>query len=100
MRHFYNVTRMFEAEVGRSAAKNTDLLLKVVEHKKVFFASAWANYDEARPGTLHLVPPDSRLPGLRRDYETMREMIFGEPPTFAHVLDVLREIEVAVNAVR
>lgn len=99
-RHFYDVARMYEAEAGRSAVANTELLFNVVEHKKVFFASTWAHYDEARPGTLRLVPPESRLAGLRRDYESMREMIFGEPPTFTHVLDVLREIEIAVNSGR
>jgi len=98
-RHFYDVACMYETEVGRSAIKDMELLLKVAEHKKVFFASAWAKYDEARPGTLRLVPPDSRLAELQRDYQSMREMIFGEPTTFAHVLDVLREIEVAVDTV-
>jgi hypothetical protein len=30
----------------------------VARHKSVFFAAAWAKYDEAVPGTLRLVPPD------------------------------------------
>lgn len=97
-RHYYDVACLYETAVGRSAIKNTELLLKVAEHKAVFFASAWANYETARPGTLRLVPPDSRLGDLRRDYQSMREMIFSEPPTFEHILDVLHEIEVAVNA--
>ena len=97
-RHFYDVACLYKTDVGRSAIKNVELLLKVAEHKAVFFASAWANYDEARPGTLRLVPPDSRLGELRRDYQSMREMIFGDQPTFEHLLDALREIEVAVNA--
>ena len=97
-RHFYDVVCLYETEVGRPAIKNTELLLKVAEHKAVFFASAWANYDQARPGTLRLVPPDSRLGELRQDYQSMREMIFGDPPTFERLLDVLHEIEIAVNA--
>lgn len=96
-RHFYDVVRMYEVGVGRAAIKDADLLAKVTEHKAVFFAAAWAKYDQARPGTLRLVPPSTRLAELRRDYQSMREMIFGEPPTFEHLLDVLREIEDAVN---
>jgi hypothetical protein len=46
---------------------------------------------------LRLVPPDARLPELEQDYLTMREMIFGEPPTFERLLDVLREIERHIN---
>ena len=75
--------------------KDVDLLLKVAKHKEVFFASSWAKYREARPGTLRLLP--LRLDELKRDFEIMREMIFGQPPTFGHVLEVLREIELQVN---
>ena len=52
---------------------------------------------EARPGSLRLVPPSSRLPELEQDYRKMREMIFGEPPPFERILTVLREIESLVN---
>ena len=97
-RHFYDIACMYETAVGKSAIQDIKLLLKVVEHKKVFFASAWAHYDEARPGTLRLIPPDSRMVELRRDYQSMQEMIFDEPPTFAHVLDIIREVELAVNS--
>ncbi|MCY3018316.1 MAG: nucleotidyl transferase AbiEii/AbiGii toxin family protein [Planctomycetota bacterium] len=97
-RHYYDLVRMYEHGVGREAMKNTDLLLKVAEHKSIFFASAAAKYAEARPGTLRLVPPDSRLGELRRDYQSMQEMIFGPAPTFEHVMSVLGEIESAINA--
>jgi hypothetical protein len=97
-RHYYDLVRMYEHGIGREAMKNTDLLLKVAEHKSIFFASAAARYPEARPGTLRLVPPGSRLGELRRDYRSMQEMIFGTPPTFDHIMAVLGEIESAINA--
>jgi hypothetical protein len=90
---------MYEHGVGREAMKNTDLLLKVAEHKSIFFASAAAKYAEARPGTLRLVPPDTRLGALRQDYQSMQEMIFGQAPTFEHLMTILGEIESAVNAI-
>jgi hypothetical protein len=98
-RHYYDLVRMYEHGIGREAMKNTDLLLKVAEHKSIFFASAAAKYAEARPGMLRLVPPDSRLGELRRDYQRMQEMIFGPTPTFEHVVTVLGEIESAINSV-
>jgi len=97
-RHYYDLVRMYEHGVGVEAMKNTELLLEVAEHKSIFFASAAAKYDQARPGTLRLVPPDSRLGELRRDYQSMQEMIFNSAPTFEHVMDVLGDIEAAINS--
>ncbi len=42
-------------------------------------------------------PSVARVPELEQDYLNMREMIFGEPPTFERLLDVLREIERHIN---
>lgn len=98
-RHYYDLVRMYEHGIGREAMRNTDLLLKVAHHKSVFFASATARYAEARPGMLRLVPPDSRLNELRRDYQSMQEMIFGPAPTFEHLMTILSEIESAINSV-
>ena len=98
-RHYYDVVRMYEHGIGREAMRNTDLLLEVSKHKSIFFASAAAKYAEACPGTLRLVPPDSRVGELRRDYQSMQEMIFGPAVTFDHVMSVLREIESAINSV-
>ncbi len=96
-RHYYDVVRLYEHELGKAALKDIDLLLKVARHKEVFFPAAWARYAEAKPGTLRLVPPDARLLELEQDYRNMQEMLFGEPPTFNRLLDVLREIERIIN---
>lgn len=96
-RHYYDVVRLYEHESGKAAIKDTDLLLSVAQHKKVFFPAAWARYADAKPGTLRIVPPDARLPELEQDYRKMQEMIFGEPPAFERLLEVLREIERHVN---
>lgn len=96
-RHYYDVVRLYEHELGKAAIRDTELLLKVACHKEVFFPAVWARYADARPGTLRLVPPDRRLPELEQDYRKMREMIFGEPPSFEHLIEVLREIERQVN---
>jgi hypothetical protein len=96
-RHYYDVARMYETGTGKAAVQDTGLLLKVAEHKEVFFAAPWAKYREARPGSLRLVPPDARLPEISDDYRKMREMIFGPPPEFDHLLEILREIERQIN---
>jgi hypothetical protein len=69
----------------------------VAAHKDVFFADAAARYDEAKPGSLRLVPPPSRQAKLREDYRKMGEMIFGQPPSFEYLLEVLSQIERRIN---
>lgn len=96
-RHYYDVVRLYEHDLGKAAIRDMELLLKVARHKEVFFPTAWARYADAKPGTLRLVPPDTRLSALQQDYRKMQEMIFGSAPTFEHLLDMLRHIENEIN---
>ncbi len=97
-RHYFDVAKLYQSSQGQAALRNLSLLRSVAEHKGTFFASAWARYDLAVPGTLRLVPPDFRLPELERDYAFMRnEMIFGTAPTLTSILSALSEIEEVIN---
>jgi len=97
-RHFYDVYKLSTTSIGNKALDDLDLLRSVAKHKSIFFASAWARYDEAIPGTLRLVPPTFRLPELERDYTFMRnEMIFADAPRLEDIMLALREIERRVN---
>lgn len=96
-RHYYDVVRLYEHDLGKAAIKDIELLLKVARHKEVFFPAAWARYADAKPGTLRLVPPDARLPELDHDYRKMQEMVFGKALAFEELLDVLRRIEAEIN---
>jgi len=91
------LARLFRSPVGASALEKLDLLEAVVRHKKLFFSSAWANYDSARPGTLRLVPSGSRRKALEADYRAMQEMIFGEAPPLAEILAVLGALKARLN---
>lgn len=99
-RHYYDVARLAESDVKGIALGKLDLLKRVVEHKTVFFRSGWARYDTAGPGTMRLVPPEKQRDGLRRDYANMREMIFGDVPSFDALLMTLRNLEAEINALR
>ena len=76
-RHYYDLYQLSRQEIGRQALDRNDLLERVVAHKRLFFASAWAHYETASVGSFHLVPSQERLASLRADYARMREMIFG-----------------------
>ena len=96
-RHYYDLVKLYEAGIGARALQRLDLLAAVAAHKAIFFADPAAKYDEAKPGSLRLVPPVSRHAELREDYTKMREMIFDEPPSFEHLLAVLTEIQRQIN---
>ena len=61
------------AEIS-TALSNNELRQHVADWKSRFFPSSWARYDLAKPGTFHLVPPESRRPELERDYLAMQPM--------------------------
>lgn len=98
-RHYYDMAMLARSSMCEGAATNVELLQRVVDHKTKFYYSSWARYDLAVPGTLRLVPPDARIAGLRRDYESMSMMIFGDPPPIADILSELSELETRINTI-
>ena len=63
----------------------------------LFFPSAWAQYETAKPGTLRLVPAEERVRALRSDYVKMQPMFFTRPPSFEDVIERLRQLEGLIN---
>ncbi|MEX1040505.1 MAG: nucleotidyl transferase AbiEii/AbiGii toxin family protein [Pirellulaceae bacterium] len=96
-RHYYDVFRLANAADSEGMIGQTELLLAVVAHKRLFFKSAWANYDSAVPGSIRLLPSRDTRHQVSRDYESMQEMIFGTPPAWDEICDVLLVTEKRVN---
>jgi hypothetical protein len=97
-RHYYDIYQLSQRDIGRQALDRADLLERVMTHKRLFFASAWAHYETAAPGGFHLIPTDERMPALQTDYARMREMIFGNAPAWEEIVRGLRELEDGMNA--
>jgi hypothetical protein len=96
-RHYYDVAQLADTPIYRDALADLDLLTSVANHKNRLFAATWAHYPDARPGTLRLVPHRELQAMLESDYQAMQEMIFGDVPPFASILDRLREVETEIN---
>ena len=88
---------MSRATVVDEALTDLDLLKSVVVHKDRFYHCGWAKYLEAKPGSFRLLPHDRRLPDLRRDYQGMQIMFFGEPTTFDEMMSSLVSLERRIN---
>jgi hypothetical protein len=96
-RHYYDLYFMSLSDVKEKALNNTVLLERVVAFKDKFFRCSWARYDEARPGTIKLLPPKESLLELEEDYLHMSNMIFGEIPLFDKLIGSIKKLEDEIN---
>lgn len=88
---------MHKKGVSSNALQRIDLLDRVVKHKSIFFRSSWANYEEAKLGTLRIIPKQERISELKQDYIRMKDMFFGNEPAFNDIMDGLKELEHSIN---
>ncbi len=99
-RHYYDIYEMVQSAILERALDNIDLLTRVAEHTSTFFRSPAAKYDEAKPGTLKLVPKPNQIPALESDYQQMQPMFFKESPSFESILEALKTVEDRINKIK
>lgn len=73
-RHYYDLYCMANSPVKAEAFADLDLLDKVVRFKDKFYRCSWARYDEAKPGTMKLIPSEKNIKVLKDDYEHMKNI--------------------------
>jgi len=96
-RHYYDLYCMEKTEIKEQAYKDLDLLNQVVLFKSRFYPTNAARYDLAKPGTMKLLPSEENMIILADDYEHMRDMIFGEIPSFTDIIKTLKRMETEIN---
>ncbi len=96
-RHYYDMMRMADSKIKNQAIADLGLLKDVVRFKEKFYHCGWARYDLARPGTMRLVPSSDAQRELRRDYNDMRNMIYGEPPSFDTIMSSILNLQDEIN---
>ena len=97
-RHYYDMAQLIGHEARKRALERLDLLNQVAHHKSVFFRSARANYEGAKPGSLRLKPNAKLTAALRKDYAGMREMIIGDAPNFDEIIATIEAFETEINS--
>jgi predicted nucleotidyltransferase component of viral defense system len=97
-RHYYDLYRLSQTPILDKALKRIDLLQNVADFKDKFFHCAWARYEEAKPGTLALLPLNKHVDELEKDYQSMRAMLFGTVPSFDDILGGLAALEKEINS--
>lgn len=97
-RHYYDVYRLSRLPVGIEALKDLDLLKEVVRFKMRFYRCPWARYEDAKPGTLRLLPPKHHVDELRRDYRAMQGLLFGTVPDYDEIMTGIAALETSINS--
>jgi hypothetical protein len=97
-RHYYDLWCLINHGIADSAMADEGLFESVIEHRQAFFNQNWVDYSTLKKGSLKLVPSSEHMDGWQKDYEEMKEMFLGEPPTFEVILGSIRELESKLNS--
>ncbi len=96
-RHCYDLYKMYFSFVKNEAFENIDLLNEVRTFTLAFYNRQWSKFEGAVPGTFKLYPNPNSISNLQKDYENMKQMIFGDSPSFEEVLTVIQKLETEIN---
>jgi predicted nucleotidyltransferase component of viral defense system len=96
-RHYYDVYQMINSRVKEKSFIELDLLRDVVEFKKKVYPSKWANYDGIYLGNIILVPNEKTIKIFEKDYQSMKNMIFGDVPKFSEIINTIGNYELELN---
>ncbi|VVO77187.1 hypothetical protein PS874_01475 [Pseudomonas fluorescens] len=98
-RHWYDLARLADHDVGRQAVPDTELLRDVLNIKETFYRSGHSHYDRCAAGGLRLVPEAALLGALRDDYQAMlaAQMFYGETLPFERIIERLAALEQQIN---
>lgn len=96
-RHLYDIVMLSRSPIGIESINDMALLDTVAKHKSFYYRSNAAKYDEAKVGTLKIVPKGEILEAFRVDYEKMRSMFAGEVIEFDVIIEELQALENRIN---
>ena len=74
-----------------------DRLKDVIKYKKCFFRNGFSNYEACLTKHFKLIPNQAVLDQLKKDYQGMESMIYGDVPEFSMIIDTLTVLEKDIN---
>ena len=96
-RHIYDIVMLSRSSIGQDAINDKALLDIVAKHKAFYYRSNAARYDEAKVGTLKIVPQGAMLDAFKEDYRKMRSMFSKEVIPFETLIEELKKLEDRIN---
>lgn len=96
-RHYYDLYQMSLSDVKDRAFSRKELLDQDVKFKLKFYYAKNASYETAHFGTVRLVPSADAIKDLSVDYDHMKDMIYGEKPSFDEIMGSIAKLEEEIN---
>ena len=96
-RHYYDLYRLYNSETGVRAIQNPTLGADCFRHALMFFNRPNYELQSALEGLFAIMPTAEMVDELKRDYQAMTGMIFGEVPEFSEVLTSIEKLEIQIN---
>lgn len=96
-RHYYDLYRLLETDVGARALADKALGADAVAHARMFFNRPDFDLATAQAPTFAVAPSDAMYEALRGDYRQMATMLFGPTPAFEAVLEAVFDLERRLN---
>lgn len=96
-RHLYDVYCLGNSYVKKLAFNRKELLERDVIFKQKFYYSKGAHYETATLKTVNLIPKDNLMNPLREDYDAMKNMLYGDYPSFDEIIKFLAELEEEIH---
>lgn len=100
-RHWYDLARLADHDIGQQAVVDTELLRDVLRIKETFYRSGFSHYDRCIVGGFRLIPDGALLEALRQDYQAMlaAQMFYGDTLAFETIVERLRQLEAEINSI-
>ena len=89
---------MFGFGVFDVAKHDLALLAEIVDFTRKFYPRSWAHFELCKPGTMLLMPSEHAMPVMKADYAAMRNMIYGDFPSFDEILSTIKKLETGINS--
>lgn len=98
-RHWYDLSRLLQHEVGAAAKNDLELLDDVIALKSVFYNSSTAHYGKCVSGELNLIPDAENFARLESDYYEMERsgMLNGHSYPLGSIMEDLAALQDHVN---
>jgi len=96
-RHYYDVAQLSRPYVCTRALENDSLRESAKRNRILMFNISEKILETAKLGSFRLVPEGDLKGILQDDYEKLKQMIIGEPPSFDEVLSLLEDLENRLN---
>ena len=97
-RHYYDVAMIYQSEYYADIIKQKELFEEVRLFKNKYYRTYWSKIEGCSLSTIRIYPPKHCIRDLRNDYEQMKEMFFGEIPSFEEVLSLIASLEKELRA--